>query len=360
MQLLHNELMSKFKAANERGDQQTAMQYYKERSKLLKKHGVSMAAPFYGLLFQLPLGIGFFYGVRRILNSAEYLPSITQDGPLWLYDLTVPDPYYALPLASMACGIASAFANPNQSGIPSLGVPNDQMRRFFMMTSVSFSAVTAMFPAGMQLLILSGSFTVLMQQLMVRVPFLQRLAGIPSGFPNPPPLPTAGQTPEEALEMYRASQLTAMQNAAKSPFMGFFMADEVKASIARGVIPPGFGDLSGPVGAAGAAAASYNANPVSGSSRAVPGLGGSSRPAVQTSESGDYITWKGLQAPPPPPPPPTAQPDAGTEAPTSNSKRLLTQQELAKLRKARAPSSASGTKRAAGKGKRSGGKRGKK
>ncbi len=367
IQLLLDDIMKRFTAANQSGDRAKAIQYYQERKELLKKHKISMLAPLAGMLIQIPLGIGMFYGTRRLLDDAEYLPQITTDGPLWLYDITAPDPLYILPLASAACGLGALFMNPNLQGIPMLGITQQQMRKFSGGMTLTFGAVAAMWPAAMQFLFLAGSGTALLQSSLLRMNAVKRAVGIPEEFPSVRPLPTAGQTPEEAMEVYRQTQLATMQRSARSPYWSYFMSPATKTSVLQGVIPPGFGDLSHPPGyrprmtsaAVKAQAANSSAEPTGVAS--VLRFGGSEK------DSQDYVTWSGLkQAPPPPPPlddPMVA--DLGESAPSGTSvaaaastaapagAALLTAQELAARKAASTPppKSVSG-KRKGSKGKR--------
>ena len=368
IQLLLDDIMKRFTAANQGGDRAKALQFYQERKELLKKHKVSMLAPFAGMLLQIPLGIGMFYGTRRLLNDAEYIPEIMADGPLWLYDITAPDPLYVLPLASAACGLGALFLNPNLQGIPMLGITMQQMRKFSGGMTLTFGAVAAMWPAAMQFLFLAGSGTALLQSSLLRMNSVKRAVGIPEEFPSVRPLPTAGQTPEEAMEVYRQTQLATMQRSARSPYWSYFMSPAVKTSVLQGVIPPGFGDLSHPQGyrprmtsAAVKAQASHSSAEPTGVA-SVLRFGGSEK------DSQDYVSWSGLKQAPPPPPPlddPMVANIEGEAAPSGAAvaaaastaapagAALLTAQELAarKAAASAAPKSVSGKKKG-GKGKR--------
>lgn len=366
IQLLLDDIMKKFTAANQGGDRAKALQYYQERKDLLKKHKVSMLAPFAGMLLQIPLGIGMFYGTRRLLNDGEYIPQIMTDGPLWLFDITAPDPLYVLPLASAACGLGALFLNPNLQGIPMLGITMQQMRKFSGGMTLTFGAVAAMWPAAMQFLFLAGSGTALLQSLLLRTNVVKRAVGIPEEFPSVRPLPTAGQTPEEAMEVYRQTQLATMQRSARSPYWSYFMSPAVKTSVLQGVIPPGFGDLSHPQGYRPRMTSAAIRAQASNSSAEPTGVASVLRFGGSEKDSQDYVTWTGLkQAPPPPPPlddPMVA--DLAGEAPSGTAvaaaastaapagAALLTAQELAARKAAASTTSKSVSGKKKGKGKR--------
>lgn len=52
------------------------------------------------LFFQLPVFLSVFVGIRQMANLP--VQSMTTGGAAWFTDLTIPDPYYALPLITMA------------------------------------------------------------------------------------------------------------------------------------------------------------------------------------------------------------------------------------------------------------------
>jgi len=54
----------------------------------------------YVLLLQLPIFLSVFTGIREM--AALPVVSMQSGGLLWFTDLTVPDPYFALPLLNAA------------------------------------------------------------------------------------------------------------------------------------------------------------------------------------------------------------------------------------------------------------------
>lgn len=51
------------------------------------------------LFFQLPIFLSVFVGIRQMANLP--VESMATGGIAWFTDLTIPDPYYALPLITM-------------------------------------------------------------------------------------------------------------------------------------------------------------------------------------------------------------------------------------------------------------------
>ena len=77
------------------GEMSTKLRYQQEMVALFKKFKVN---PLHSLLMplaQLPIFISFFIGLRDMGN---HFPEFTTGGALWFVNLSVPDPYYILPV----------------------------------------------------------------------------------------------------------------------------------------------------------------------------------------------------------------------------------------------------------------------
>lgn len=57
------------------------------------------------MLFQLPIFLSVFVGVRQMANLP--VESMKEGGILWFTDLTVPDPFWLLPLLTSATFLAT-------------------------------------------------------------------------------------------------------------------------------------------------------------------------------------------------------------------------------------------------------------
>ena len=60
-------------------------------------------------LIQVPLFISFFIAIRRM--AAVPVENMKTGGALWFQDLTVPDPYYGLPILACTSFMASIEVN---------------------------------------------------------------------------------------------------------------------------------------------------------------------------------------------------------------------------------------------------------
>lgn len=74
---------------------QEKMRYRERTAEIYKRHNISMTRGFIPTLFQLPLFMSFFFGLRRL---AVEFPSMKEGGTLWFTDLSAADPTYALPI----------------------------------------------------------------------------------------------------------------------------------------------------------------------------------------------------------------------------------------------------------------------
>jgi YidC/Oxa1 family membrane protein insertase len=97
-------LMDGLKEANTAGDKAKAQAYGHELTKLWRDNDCnpwkSMVLP----LVQMPLFMSFFFAIRKMAYLP--VPQLKEGGIGWVMDLTLPDPYYILPITSMALTLA--------------------------------------------------------------------------------------------------------------------------------------------------------------------------------------------------------------------------------------------------------------
>ena len=94
-----DKVQKRIKEYQQAGNQIMAAQEMARVLQIYKNHGCSpiklMVMPF----VQFPVFISFFFALRKM--AAAPIESMKEGGALWFTDLTVPDPFYALPI--MAC-----------------------------------------------------------------------------------------------------------------------------------------------------------------------------------------------------------------------------------------------------------------
>ena len=98
-------LMKKQKEYRQMGNRTLADQYSFKIWNVYQKNNCNPLKMAMLPLIQVPLFISFFMAIRRM--AAVPVESMKTGGALWFPDLTVPDPYYALPVLACASFVAS-------------------------------------------------------------------------------------------------------------------------------------------------------------------------------------------------------------------------------------------------------------
>ena len=93
-------LMKRQREYRQMGNKTLADQYSHKIWNLYQKHNCNPLKMAVMPLIQVPLFVSFFIAIRKM--AAVPVESMKTGGALWFYDLTVPDPYYVLPV--LACG----------------------------------------------------------------------------------------------------------------------------------------------------------------------------------------------------------------------------------------------------------------
>lgn len=92
-------LFTRLNAAKASGDPQAQQVVLGTLQKLMKENDVSPFRPLLMPLVQMPFFLAFFYSLRKLADLP--LPQLKDGGFGWVTDLTIPDPYFILPVTSM-------------------------------------------------------------------------------------------------------------------------------------------------------------------------------------------------------------------------------------------------------------------
>lgn len=92
-------LFTRLNAAKAAADPQAQQVVLGTLQKLMKENNVSPFRPLLMPLIQMPFFLAFFYSLRKLADLP--LPQLKDGGFGWVSDLTVPDPYFILPITSM-------------------------------------------------------------------------------------------------------------------------------------------------------------------------------------------------------------------------------------------------------------------
>ncbi|KAJ6554491.1 60Kd inner membrane protein-domain-containing protein [Mycena capillaripes] len=202
-----NRTSEAIQAARLAGDTVAMQRASLEAAKIRSDAGVSMLgliAP----MVQLPISIGMFFGVKKMCELPVL--QLTQSGFAWLPDLTVPGPYYILPILVAASGnlMISMSARDMDTSRPVMGHVMNFIR------VVTFAAIYWMdkFPSGLLVCLLVTSLTAVLQSAIFRVPAFRAALKIPQWTPPPagsPKLPTMRETIRWAFFPQKAESTAA-------------------------------------------------------------------------------------------------------------------------------------------------------
>jgi len=92
-------LTERISEAQKAKDQQALAVHSQTLQNLFKEHNVHPLRPFLGPLASMPIFFSMIYALRWMGTAP--LPSLKDGGFGWFTDMTLPDPYYILPLTSM-------------------------------------------------------------------------------------------------------------------------------------------------------------------------------------------------------------------------------------------------------------------
>ncbi|KAL1890063.1 hypothetical protein Sste5346_008499 [Sporothrix stenoceras] len=128
-------------------------------------------------MFVPMINIPFGYGMFRLLRSMSALPvpGLETGGILWFTDLTVPDPYFVLPLAS--AGIMYLIFRTNMRY---MAPEQQQTMKYVQMAITPISVlVTIKMSAGLTFFFLSSSILQMIQTWLWHQPWLRNWKGLP-------------------------------------------------------------------------------------------------------------------------------------------------------------------------------------
>ncbi|KAK4046843.1 hypothetical protein OIO90_006419 [Microbotryomycetes sp. JL221] len=176
--------MEKVKQAKARQDPAGAQAAQMEVAQLMQTNKVN---PLKNLVFPLAQASVFmcmFFAIRG-LTGAD-IPSLMNEGAGWVQDLTKPDPYWALPLASTGLTLATLeFGVDSTTQVQTTTTKN--MKLFFRVMLVVALPFIAYFPAALLLYWVSNNSISLLQSLVLKQPAVRSLFGIPHVPPKPQP-----------------------------------------------------------------------------------------------------------------------------------------------------------------------------
>lgn len=112
------------------------------------------------------------------------LPSLTTGGALWFTDLTLPDPYFGLPILCSAVTLAMVQYGINLTGDPQMPAERQQfaagMKWFLRIMALMFIPCGSWVAAGTAVLWVSNTGFGVVQGLLLRNPAFRKKVGLPT------------------------------------------------------------------------------------------------------------------------------------------------------------------------------------
>lgn len=190
-------------------DPNTVKQFQVKYKALMKKHGVN---PFLGMITpmsQIPVFLGFFWGLQEI---AKYFPEYSTEGALWFQDLSAADPTLALPVISSALMIASV-----ELGGDALPEDYKEQVTFGMRAlAVVMIPITMNFSSGIFVYWVTSNLFTVLQTAALRVNPIKRFFKIPVVETRKIPAIATNMSPFQAA-VSRAKEGATIQTYAHKP-----------------------------------------------------------------------------------------------------------------------------------------------
>ncbi|KAL8005684.1 putative membrane insertase YidC/ALB3/OXA1/COX18, membrane insertase YidC/Oxa1 [Plasmopara halstedii] len=158
--------------ANPTRDPQTAKEFQKKYRALMKKHDVNPFKSVLTPLSQIPVFLGFFWGLQDI---SKYFPEYAHEGVGWVSDLSAADPTMTLPVISSALMVASV----ELGGDAMSSEMADKMKFGMRCFALLMIPLTMNFQSGIFVYWVTSNTFTLMQTAVMRLNAVKRALNIP-------------------------------------------------------------------------------------------------------------------------------------------------------------------------------------
>ncbi len=155
-----------------------------ERSALLRKFNVNLGAAAFNL-FQLPVYICWFLGVRDMIYSPERFSYLDTSQFFWIPSLFTPDPLFILPFVSATITFFTIKKTMKRAPITAeTPLIFKKLRIYAPYLPFPGATFLATFPAGINLYFLALSIANFATTQIITSPQFMKAMGIPSAFPG--------------------------------------------------------------------------------------------------------------------------------------------------------------------------------
>jgi len=193
----------KFTRARVSGNPMEAARAGNEYMQYMKTHKInpvrSMAFPF----MQVPVFLSVFIGIRQMANLP--VESMTTGGALWFSDLTISDPFYALPV--LTCATFFATVELGVDGVRAASLSTTARTVMRLLPVIMFPFILN-FPTAMLCYWLTSNVISLFQVLFLRIASVRTFCKIPPLVKHDPALLAKQKKPflKNIKESYKSSK----------------------------------------------------------------------------------------------------------------------------------------------------------
>jgi len=188
----------------------------------LKTNNINLKRPYVFPMLQVPVFLSVFIGIRQMANLP--VESLTTGGLLWFTDLTVCDPFYALPVITSATFFITMELGVDGVRAASLSTTARTIMR--AMPIVIFPFIVN-FPAALLVYWLTSNVISLGQVLVLKLPAVRSLCKIPALVRHDPALLAKQKKPfiKSMKDTYKNSKtMVSMEERLRAEAVNFKQA----------------------------------------------------------------------------------------------------------------------------------------
>ncbi|KNA01243.1 mitochondrial inner membrane protein OXA1, putative [Plasmodium vivax] len=192
---LIKELTNKLKSNAQDGNIKMALEFKKKILNIRNTHGISLIPKSIIMMafFQTPLFFIFYFSMKKMASYPEVFKEFTFESPLWLDSLSLPDPYYILPLLSsllllsnneLTALIDKALSNSKSSSLSGddsefqkkmKQVTKLAMRLFYISSLFFFKSM----PSGLLIYLITNTVFQLLTTQICKIKVIERFLDLP-------------------------------------------------------------------------------------------------------------------------------------------------------------------------------------
>lgn len=178
------EIRDEISQATKEQDRKKHKLAFGRQKELLKRIGASQTAAFWNIV-TVPLYLGFFFALRKVIYYPEIYNFPLNDAFLWMSSGSIPDPYLIFPLLT---GLSTYFSleYSSKQNVFSTSFPVSIRKMKFLMPLIPVVSLVGLsaFPAGFSAYLLTIALANLFNIWLFQTDFFARINKIPKAYPD--------------------------------------------------------------------------------------------------------------------------------------------------------------------------------